>query len=272
MSRLTASFAGRHAIVTGGSLGIGLAVARRLAEAGAGVTLVARTPDALAAAADGLRARRPGARVRTLALDVSDERAVAGAVARELDEQPADLLVNAAGVSHVARFLDLTPERLREQMDVNYFGAVWMARAVLPGMLARRRGAIVNVASMAGVVGFDGYAGYAPTKFALHGLSEVLRAELRGTGVGVSIVLPPSVETRMLDRERESAPPETLAIIEAGRVLSADHVARVLLRGVARGRFEIVPGIENRLAARVKGVAPAAARAYVDRLARRGAS
>jgi 3-dehydrosphinganine reductase len=269
VSRLAAHFAGRHALVTGGSLGIGRAVAQRLVELGAGVTLVARGPGPLEAAAEDLRRRAPRATVRTLALDVSDEAAVAAALPRELAAQPADLLVNGAGISHVGRFLELEPARLREQMDVNYFGAVWVTRAVVPALLDRGRGEIVNVASMAAVVGFHGYAGYAPTKFALYGLSEVLRAELRPAGVRVSIVLPPSVETRMLAHEQASAPPETVRIIESGRVLSAEHVAETLVRGVARGRFEIVPGVENRLAARLARVAPAAARAYVDWLASR---
>src|SRR4051812_12461595 len=119
MARMESFFGGKHARITGGSSGIGRALASRLVDLGAGVTLVARRSERLATAAADLGARRSGAAVRTLALDVSDEAAVAEAVPRDLAEQPIDLVVNAAGISNPAMFLDTTPAELREQMDVN---------------------------------------------------------------------------------------------------------------------------------------------------------
>src|SRR5437868_3631640 len=99
MARLESHFAERHVLITGGSMGIGLATAERLVDLGAGVTLVARGAEHLATAAEKLSRRRPQANVRTLALDVSDEAAVAEAVPRELSEQPIDVLVNGAGIA-----------------------------------------------------------------------------------------------------------------------------------------------------------------------------
>ncbi|HEX8743974.1 MAG TPA: SDR family NAD(P)-dependent oxidoreductase [Thermoleophilaceae bacterium] len=263
--RLERRFRGRHAVVTGGSGGIGLATARRLAELGASVTLVARDAERLARAAAEL-----GGGARTLALDLADEEAVARGLAAELAERPADLLVNCAGISTVGEFTDLTPAELRREMDVNYFGAVWAMRAVLPHFLERGSGHLVNVGSTASLVGIHGYGAYTPAKFALYGLSEVLRAELGPRGIGVTVVLPTSTRTPMLERELEEAPPETKAVITSTRILEPEEVAEAALRAVAKGRFEVVPGRDVALSMRAYRLAPRVGRALVDREARRG--
>ena len=259
-------YAGRHALVTGGSDGIGLAVARGLVARGAGVTLVARRPHRLEEAAASLAA---GGTVRTLPLDVADEAAVAGVIATELAEQPADLLVNCAGIANPAEFLDADPADLRAHMDVNYFGAVWMTRAVVPHFLARGGGHVVNVGSTAGLIGVYGYAAYTPPKAALYGLSEVLRAELAPRGIDVTIVLPGTTRTKMLDHELAVAPAETRRIIMSAQVQDPEDVATALLDGVARRRFEIVPGIEGSVSLRAYRAVPAIGRAYLDWESRR---
>jgi len=264
-------FGGRHALVTGGSGGIGLAIARRLLELGGGVTLAARTPDALDRAASELLEAHPRATVRTLPLDVADERVVAGVLPRELAEQPVDLLVNSAGISTVGEFTELDPAALRREMDVNYFGAVWATRAVVPHFLERGHGHVLNVGSTASLIGIHGYTAYAPTKFALYGLSEVLRAELEPRGLGVTIVLPTSTRTPMLERELEEAPPETRAVITSTRILEPPEVAEAALTAVAKNRFEVIPGRDVALQVRGYRLAPSVGRRMVDREARRGA-
>ena len=272
MARLESHYAGRHVLITGGSKGIGLAVARRLVELGAGVTLVARGADGLAAAADELGRARPGAHVRTLALDVSDQAAVEGAMPREIAERPVDFLINGAGIAEPAEFADADPAGLRAHMDVIYWGAVWMTRAVLPGWLERGSGHLVNVGSTASVIGVYGYAGYGPPKFALYGLSEVLRAELAPRGIRVTIVLPSSTRTGMLDHELEVAPPQTRGILHSTRFLKPEQVAAELLRGVAKGKFEVIPGLDVRLSTLGYRLLPRVGRAVLDFEARRGAS
>jgi 3-dehydrosphinganine reductase len=270
MARLESHYAGRHVMITGGSMGIGLATARRLVGLGAGVTLVARGEERLAAAADELQRRRPDVTVRTLALDVSDEAAVADAVPREVAQRPVDFLVNGAGIARPREFAATEPGDLREHMDVIYWGAVWMTRAVVPGWLERGSGHLVNIGSTASVIGVYGYAGYTPPKFALYGLSEVLRAELAPRGIRVTIVMPSNTDTAMLASELETAPPQTKKILESQRTLSPDRVAEVLLRGVARGKFEVIPGLDIRLSARAYRLAPRVGRAVLDFEARRG--
>lgn len=270
MSKLNRYYAGKHALVTGGSSGIGAALARRLVELGAGVTLVARSAGPLSTLTDELRRLHPAARVRTLELDIADEQAVAALVPRELDEQPVDLVVNNAGIAHAGRLMETPPERFRALVETNLLGTIWMTRAVVPHLRDRGRGHLVNVASMAAVEGVYGYAAYAPSKFAIVGFTQVLRAELRPDGIGVSLLLPPNTDTPQLAAEIEQLPPEMRGIHQASRVMRAPAVAEVLLRGVAKGRFEIVPGLDGRILYRLHRLTRAPLRAYFDREVRRG--
>jgi 3-dehydrosphinganine reductase len=267
--KLSSYFAGKNALITGGSSGIGAAVAQRLVGLGADVILIARGEARLAEAAARITAERGDAMVRTLALDITDERAVGKIIPRLLTEHRADLLVNGAGAGHAQRFLETEPARFRAVMEVNYFGTLWMARAVVPHLLERGRGHLVNVASIASLEGVYGYSAYSPSKFAVHGLSQVLRAELKPRGILVSVVLPPNTDTPMLKAELAQMPPEMRPIWESSRVVSATRVAEDLLRGVARGRFEIIPGLDNRLTARLHRLSQTPLRAYFDRRVRR---
>jgi 3-dehydrosphinganine reductase len=253
-----------HALITGGSMGIGLAAARQLVRQGAGVTLAARRRGPLEQAAQGLSREHAGARVRILELDVSDQEAVERRVRAEIAEQPSDLVLNCAGIAHAGRFLESAPQDFRAQVDTNYLGTVWVLRAVLPPMIERGSGHVVNVGSIAAIEGVYGYSAYSPSKFAVSGLSQVLRAELRPHGVKVSILQPPNTDTAQLEAERASAPAEMRRINETSRVMSPDAVAESLLRGVARGRFEIIPGLDSRAMARFHRLSPVPLRAYFD--------
>lgn len=229
----------RHVLITGGSSGIGLALARQAAAAGARVTLLARDPVKLAAAAASVRA------AFAVVADVADEAAVASAVrAAEAAHGPVDVLIASAGVARPGYFADLPTEVFRRAMDVNYFGTLHAVKAVTPAMVARRSGHVVIISSGAGLVGLFGYTAYSPSKFALRGLAESLRAELKPSGVGVTIVYPPDTDTPQLTEENLTKPAETRALTAAAGLWSADEVARVTLAGIQRGKFSITPGAQ----------------------------
>jgi short-subunit dehydrogenase len=183
-------------IVTGASQGIGLEVARRFAAAGARVGLIARDEAALSTAAASL-----GDATFAAPADVADEAAVGRAiVAIEAALGPPAVLVNNAGIGAWGAVVDTPAAEHRRLIEVNYLGTVHVTAAVLPGMLARRHGRIVCVASIAGRIGAPFEAAYSASKFAVVGWAEALAIELAGTGVAVSLVQPGPVDTEFFTR------------------------------------------------------------------------
>lgn len=126
-------------------------------------------------------------------------------------------------------------------MQVNYWGCYNIAHVLLPGMLARKTGHLCFVASMAFVAPIAGYSGYCPTKAAVRHLADCLRSEVIGTGVSVSVGYPPDTQTPGFDKENETKPGETVAIMEAmqDQVYTADAVARSMFAGLQRGRYHL---------------------------------
>ncbi len=261
-----------RAILSGGSSGIGLALARKLAEQGWSLTILARDPTRLEAAGELLRARSTG-EVLLQSVDVSEAGAVETAVARSIEAGgPPALVVASAGIAQPGYFADLPLAVFERAMAVNYFGALHLARAALPSMRRAGRGRLVLIGSGAGLVGLFGYSAYSPSKFALRGLAEALRAEVRPDGVGVSIVYPPDTDTPQLAAENETKPAETRAITGAGGMMRAEAVADAILRGIERGRFSITPGLEMSLLAPLAGLLAPLLRWHFDGLARRARS
>ena len=232
-----------HALISGGSSGIGLALAHRLAAKGYALTLLARDPARLSEARSALA--KTGATVRVTPTDVRDEAAVGDAVAAAIAEHGApDLLVASAGIVIPGVVKQLPAAAFHDTMTTNYDGTLNLVRAALPAMLARRAGRIVLVSSGAGLIGLYGYTAYAPTKFAVRGLAEALRGELKPEGIAVSIVYPPDTDTPQLREEVQIRPAITSKIAGGARVHSAEEVADAILKGVESGRFTIAPGWE----------------------------
>jgi 3-oxoacyl-[acyl-carrier protein] reductase len=176
------------ALVTGASRGIGRAIALRLADTH-DVAAVARSADELDALAAEIGER--GGRCHTIALDVTD----AAAVAESLAEVEADVLVNNAGVGVMKPLLELEPHEWRAMLDVNVNALYHVTRAVLPGMVRRKRGYVITIGSLAGRNTFAGGTAYTGTKHFVNGWSESLMLEVREHGVRVSVVMPGSVAT-----------------------------------------------------------------------------
>ncbi len=265
---LPGDFASRHVYVVGGSLGIGFAIAQRVAALGADVTIFARRREPLEAAAERLRAacRTPTQSIASQQLDVADHAQVSATLGALVAERGApDVLINCAGRAYPRRFEDITYAQFSETMSVNVHGCWNTIAALLPHMRSRGRGYIVNTASVAGLIGVFGYTDYCASKFALVGFSEALRAELKPHGIAVSVLCPPDTDTPGFATENVTKPEETRAISASAKVLSPEAVADALLRGMARGTFLIVPGLDSRLGVWAKRVAPGLVYAVMDR-------
>src|SRR5947209_13922631 len=184
-------------LITGCSTGIGRATAARLAAAGHTVYATARRPETLA--------ELESAGCRPLALDVTDEDSMQAAVAAVAGEHGAvGALVNNAGYSQSGAVETVTPDSLRRQFETNVFGLVRMCQLVLPGMRERRAGRIVNVSSMGANFTFPGGGVYHATKYAVEALSDALRFEVAGFGVGVTIIQPGLIRTEFAATAGES--------------------------------------------------------------------
>lgn len=210
---------GRWALVTGASRGIGAELARRLVADGARVALVARGREALATLA-----RELGDAAIPVPCDVGDADAVTRATARvaELAGGSPDILVNNAGVFAIAPAHETSVDDFRRTLDVNLVAPFALARAFLPAMRARRSGHLITVGSIADRTTFPGNSAYAASKHGLRALHEVLRAELRGTGVRATLVSPGPVDTELWDPiDPDSRPGFT----PRARMLSAAAVA-----------------------------------------------
>ena len=198
-----------HVVITGASQGIGAAVARAFAAdfgRRARVSLVARTEERLAGVAEACRQR--SATARAFPCDVTQDAAVEQLAADVLAwGGPPDVLVNNAGAFEPGGVMETSPEAFRRQLDVNLTSAFLVTRAFLPAMLERRSGRILFMGSVASVRGYPGGTAYGAAKHGLLGFARSLREETRGTGVGVTTLLPgatltPSWEGAGVDPER----------------------------------------------------------------------
>ena len=199
------SQSGRTVMVTGASSGIGAAVARELAARGDTVALVARRADRLDAVLADCRPTTPGS--DRWAADLSDP-AAAAALALEIWDHYGglDVVVNNAAVPMRRHVTRLTMAEVERTMRINYLSPVAISLAVLPRMVTRSSGTIVNVSSLGGRLGISTEAAYSGSKFALAGWSEAMAIDLDGTGVSIKLVLPGAIDTKIWDQPDNDAP------------------------------------------------------------------
>jgi len=241
----------QHAIITGGSSGIGRAVARLFVAEGAHVSILARRQgplDETLAELEGLRCD-PAQRLLSRSVDLSSWEQTDRTISELTDDGYVPrFLINAAGYCHPGYFEELPLEAFRSMMDVDYFGTVHPIKAVVPAMMAQGSGHIVNFSSVAGFLAVFGFTAYSASKYAIVGFSEALRQEMRPHGIHVSVVYPPTTRTPGLETENRLKPIESWRIEGQVTARSADYVARSVMRGIDRKRRHILPGFDTKLA------------------------
>ena len=225
------AFHGKVALVTGAASGMGRLASRRLASGGAQVA-------ALDVNEAGLRETRgDDERIRTVPVDVTDARAVAETVRRvESELGPIDRVLNAAAIMPTDRLMDQDPELVNRIMAINYGGTVNVTYAALPGMLQRRRGDLVNFASVAGWMPALHFGAYNASKFAVVAFTEVLAHENRGRGVRFACVCPPPVATPLLDQAKSQ--PKILGELPP---IAPERVLDAIERDLERGKLMVFP-------------------------------
>ncbi len=251
-----------HALVTGGSSGIGLATLRLLAARGSRVSVIALDDADLATLA---AAPLPAAGLHLEAADVADRPALEAAVAACARAQgPVDLLITSAGITRPGYFEELPSHEFERQMAVDYFGTLYAIRAVVPSMIERRRGIIAAISSTAGILGVFGYSAYGPAKYAVRGLCEIIRVELKPHRIHVACVYPSDVDTPQLAFEEPLKPPELRAVSGTIKPIPPQKVAAAIIRGIEKRRPVIYAETKTRLVARIAGTAPGFTRLYMD--------
>lgn len=268
--------AGTHVIISGGSKGIGKSLAKRFAELGTHVTIIARNENDLREAKNEIEKSRKLAdvqQIRTVSLDLTKLTFPDNLLKDKTDEEKeileqllgeherCDILINCCGSAVTGRFDELSKQQFQYMMNVNYFSAVNLTRLLLPVMKARslvyqngsrtstsfsnERGRIVFVSSMCGLMSFFGYSAYAASKFALVGLAESLSMELKPFDIGVTVAFPPDTDTPGFEEENKTKPELTTKISESGSVYSPDQVAKALVSDVRAKNFQSTVGLEN---------------------------
>jgi NAD(P)-dependent dehydrogenase (short-subunit alcohol dehydrogenase family) len=273
-SRLGYNLQGRTVLITGGSRGLGLALARRMADEGARLAICGPDPESLERARASIA--KLGAEVMAVPADVTDPASVEElieAVRQRLG--PIDVLINNAGVIEVGPAVTTSVADYENAMAINFWGMLYPTLALLPEMRARRSGRIVNITSIGGKLGLPHFLPYSASKFAAVGFSQGLRAELAADGIKVVTVCPGLTRTgsprNAIFRGRHRSEYAWFSISDPlpGLSMSAEKAARRIVAACRRGDAEVLFPLPARVAAVVNAVAPgltARVLAGVDRL------
>ena len=258
-----------HAIITGGSSGIGLALASQLASQGWCLSLIARNQARLERAAMHLGTLQAGDSrgIGVYSADVADRDRVTAVIQEAIDTQGVpDLVITSAGEVIPGLLSDLEAGDYERLIRSNYLGAVNVIKAVHPYLEPAKKGHLVLIASGAALAGIVGYSAYSPSKFAVRGLAESLRMELKPAGIRVSVVYPPDTDTPQLEEENRCKPEQTRIITSRGGTMSAEAVATSILRGIEKNKFVITPGLQMTLYYNLLNFLSPCFRLYFDRL------
>ena len=266
-------FAGRTAVLTGAASGIGEQLAHGLAARGSDLVLLDRDAPRLDAVAGQIRAAHPGRRVEALVTELADRAAVISTAEDVRRRHPEiGLLVNNAGTALGGRFDQLGLAQFERVMAVNFTAPVLLIHHLLPALTAAPGGHLVNVSSLYGIIAPPGQSAYSASKFALRGLSEVLRGELLESGVGVTTVHPGGIRTRIAETAEIGAGVPAAEVEPQQRVFAAlltyppEKAARKILDGVRRRRARVLIAASARIPDLLARLMPVAHQRVITRL------
>jgi NAD(P)-dependent dehydrogenase (short-subunit alcohol dehydrogenase family) len=240
--------AGKTIYITGGCSGTGLAAGKMLARLGAHIVILDLSPSEPALREIGLARRAANQLVAGYRINIADRKIAMGAVALAAAECGApDILINMAGIAVAEEFINMTSETFDRVMQVNVYGTRNIVEAVLPFMISRGSGKLVLAGSMGGILPVYGYTAYGTSEFAVVGLAQCLRCELKPRGISIACFCPGEMETPGLAQEHRMLHPATRALMEVVGTMPPEAAARDLVKGIRNNRFLIIPGLKMKL-------------------------
>jgi len=253
----------KTAFITGGSTGIGLAIAKALAAQGSHVVIFARTVSKLESAKTEIDAFSKNSKLSTTkqkinyySVDTADNEAVKTVFARAVSENSVpDILINCVGIAQPDYFENITFDIFDKTIKTNLYSTWNAVYSILPYM-KQKGGYIVNTSSVAGFIGVFGYTDYCMTKFGIIGFSDALRQELSQYNIAVSVLCPPDTDTPGLEAENKNKPAETKEIGGKAKLLQPEFVAEAVLKGIQKNKKMIIPGFDGKMSLLLKRFFP----------------
>jgi 3-dehydrosphinganine reductase len=239
-------------VITGGSSGLGEALAKRLIKRGGCLALVARNEKKLLEVKKQLESENGASgQVEIFRCDVSQAEEVEktfSAIAEKLG--PPSILINSAGILREGYFENLPKDIFRQVMEINFFGALHCIQAIVPLLKKRGGGRVVNISSMAGLIGTFGYTPYCSSKYAVVGLTNALRTELKPQNISFNLVCPTEFDTPMIAEINKTRTVENDSVVHMIPTSTLDEVADAVIKGMEKDRYLIIPGFVTRMSER----------------------
>ncbi len=238
-------FKGKTAILCGASQGMGKAIAKEFVKLGGSTLIIARRQEPLVKAAEEIKEfiKNDSQFVEHISCDATNLEKLKPILDKFVSNRGVpEYLFKVVGYALPKYFEEYTLEDFKNNMNINYYGQLVPSMIILPYFIKQRKGHFVNFSSVMGFMGIMGYGSYAPTKYAIVGLSEVMRHELKPYNIKVSIVYPPDTNTPGLTTENEGKPKECMMLSESGGIIEAEEVAESVIKGVLKNKFHIGPG------------------------------